>query len=352
MRPEQWAATVLRQAGKHWDELLSEVSASAVDAARVRAFIRAAKSLPQARIPPEITEDTPVESVLTTLKLTVEGRLTNAGVLLFVADPQRVWSQARVRIARIRSTDDLAPLPDVSGTVLDQIENAIRLVNDYNPTRYAFEEPPPGEPALRRREHPKYASFAIREALVNALVHRDYAAPGDVQVRVYDDRIEVWNPGELASGLTPESLKQRGHPSIRRNPSIGLVTWMTGFFDTWGTGTLRMVEQSRRLGLPDPVFKTEVGGFRVMLLADALSEDVLRERGLSEREIAGVLIAKQNRRITSADYQRAAEVGHTVAAEDLAHLVDRGVLVRHGAGRGVFYTIVGQLAREAPASQE
>ena len=174
------------------------------------------------------------------------------------------------------------------------------------------------------------------------MVHRDYTAPGDVEVRVYDDRIAVWNPGRLPSGLTVDQLRTPGHPSVRRNPALARVAYMAGLVERWGTGTTRMIERCRELGLPDPVFAEEGGGFRVVLRSAeaALTREALLARGLAPRLVDAVLHARRAGRITASAYMALAGVAESTALRDLRGLVEQGLLVRHGArGRGVFYTV-------------
>lgn len=121
---------------------------------------------------------------------------------------------ARVRVARFRTNDDIREHAPVVGTVFEQLEGAVRVLEEYLPVRMTFAGSGAGaEEALRRRESRELPPLAVREAVVNAVVHRDYASPDDVQVRVYDNRLEIWNPGGLPSswnGASPPGLGGRG----------------------------------------------------------------------------------------------------------------------------------------------
>jgi ATP-dependent DNA helicase RecG len=99
-----------------------------------------------------------------------------------------------------------------------------------------------------REERNEYPSDAIREAIVNAICHRDYESTGNVQVRIFDDRIEVWNPGSLPEGWTVEKLKQK-HESIPKNPLIADQFFLIKFIEKWGTGTIEMVRRCVEWGL-------------------------------------------------------------------------------------------------------
>jgi len=118
---------------------------------------------------------------------------------------------------------------------------------------------------LVRREVGELPLAAVREAVVNALVHRDYRSTAPVQVNLTDDRLTVWSPGHLPSPLTVASLR-RVHPSIPSNPRIARAMYLAGFIEEWGTGTLRIVDSMREHGNGEPLFEAPLGGVSVTLL--------------------------------------------------------------------------------------
>jgi ATP-dependent DNA helicase RecG len=339
--PDQWAGRILEQAGRSWDSLPAPAELRDVDPEAVARFIRAAKRQDDARLPSEVPDDSPAETILRSLKLAAAEQVTNAALLLFGADPQRRFPSARVRIARFRSIDDFTPYPDVAGTVLDQIEQVMRVLQEHNPARARVVEPPPGPVGVvQRRETPTYPVLALREAVVNAVIHRDYLSPAPVQIRIWDDRVEVWNPGGLLPGVTVETLYQPAHPSVPRNPLVANTAYVARLLEGWGTGTVRMVERCRAAGLPSPAFAEIGGGFMVTLFGDRLAPEELVRMGLNERQIAAVAHLKTHGRITSGEYRRLTGAGRTTAAEELARLQAQGIVERHGTtGRGTFYTL-------------
>lgn len=114
-------------------------------------------------------------------------------------------------------------------------------------------------PNLVREDRPLYPPRATREAIANALCHRDYISHGDaVAVAMYDDHLEVTNPGELHFGLTPEALA-RPHTSRPWNPLIAGVFYHAGIIEQWGTGTLNVLAWCREGGCPDPRWAEEGG---------------------------------------------------------------------------------------------
>ncbi len=132
---------------------------------------------------------------------------------------------------------------------------------------------------------------ALREAVVNALIHRDYTYPADIQIRLEEDRREVWSPGELPSPLTPEAL-YGPHSSVLRNPLIARAFYFAGVIERWGTGTTRIIRLCREQELPEPDFAHCQGGVRVTFLKDPYTPERLRQMGLNERQIRIIAVLR------------------------------------------------------------
>jgi ATP-dependent DNA helicase RecG len=115
---------------------------------------------------------------------------------------------------------------------------------------------------LQRIERGEYPVAALREMLLNALIHRDYMG-SMVQIRMHDDRFSIWNEGFLPQGLTLEALK-RQHPSRPRNPLIADVCFKGGYIDAWGRGTIKIINSCKSAGLPEPEMKEQDGGMLVI----------------------------------------------------------------------------------------
>ena len=194
---------------------------------------------------------------------------------------------------------------------------------------------------VERKDVWDYPLPALREAVINALIHRDYLEPGDVQIKIYDDRIWFWNPGKLPEGLTVDMLK-RDHPSIPRNRLLATVFYFAGLIEKWGSGTKRIVELCREQGLPEPDFKEEMGGFSVVFYKDMYTEEHLRKLGLNERQIKAVMYVKERGRITNKEYQELNATTQKTASRDLTKLVNIRLFERVGTtGKGTFYILTG-----------
>lgn len=116
---------------------------------------------------------------------------------------------------------------------------------------------------LYRVEKWEYPYKAVREAIINAIVHRDYSG-APVQISVYDGKILIWNEGKLPEGLTIEDLKQK-HSSRPFNPIIASVFFKGGLIEAWGRGTINIINECLNAGLPEPLFESEFGGISVKM---------------------------------------------------------------------------------------
>jgi ATP-dependent DNA helicase RecG len=179
---------------------------------------------------------------------------------------------------------------------------------------------------------------ALREGVINALIHRDYAAfDGGVSISLYPDRIEIWNSGRLPDGLTVADLKA-GNISRPRNPDMAHLFFVRGFIERLGIGGRRIVTQCREAGLPEPTWELPGGGVLLTLRLRQPSPSHSRQE-LSRRQASLLAETKPGERFTSGEYHRrfAAGVSERQARQDLIELVNAGLLVRIGSGRSTFY---------------
>ena len=173
--------------------------------------------------------------------------MRNAGVLFFARDVRHFFPQAYLTCLLGKGRDKVHILDrkDFAGGVVADIEDALRFVERNTRLAYKIEK-------LQREEIPEYPMAALREAITNAIMHRDYFEAGaNVFVEIYSDRIEVSNPGGLPKGLTPE---QFGTRSVRRNALIADLLLRIGFIEKAGTGIRRMREDAVDHGCPEPRF--------------------------------------------------------------------------------------------------
>jgi predicted HTH transcriptional regulator len=305
-----------------------------VDGESVRRFVRAARHYRQF----QLTEDTPPRDVLTHLNLLSGDIPKRAAILLFGRDPQQFMASAEIRSMHFHGPVVQRPAPSYrifKGPLLSQVDEAV----DYVLSKLDLSVGTRGEStqAPTRYELPPEV---VREAVVNAVAHRDYASLGAVQVSVFSDRVEVWNPGELLAPLTFEKLREP-HRSVTRNARVCEALYLAGYIEKYGTGTLMMIRESVEHALPEPEFNHQPGEFGATLWRDWLTDSVIANLDLSERQRAVLPHLKMHRRITNAEYREITGVTDRTAGRDLDDLVGKGVLERTArTGRGAGYRVV------------
>lgn len=179
----------------------------------------------------------------------------------------------------------------------------------------------------------------MREAIFNAIVHKDYKG-STIQLSVYDDRLSLWNPGTLPDELNIEMLKGK-HPSHPRNKNIAEVFFKAGYIEAWGMGISMMMDTCRKAGLPEPTIEEVAGGIQITFLKDIFSIDYLKRLGLNERQSEAVEYVKENTKITNSDYQKLCNVSERTALRDLEELGAKGIFQKKGEKKGTYYELKG-----------
>lgn len=331
--PDELARHFLNRSGQSWDSLLTPYGMERVQLGRLATFA----NLAQKRLP-HIEPNQP-KLLLENLGLLKEGRLTNAGLLLFGLRPQERFVQAQLRIGVFRSPTEIVDSHEFAGTLWDQLEGAMERFRRLLQVRFDVRATEPSLEGLARTDVWEYPLDALREAVINALIHRDYTETTDIQIRVYDDEMNVWNPGGLPPQLTVEQLREPQHLSLPRNPFLAQAFYYAGLIERWGTGTGRILALCREQGLPEPEFDADSYQFRVRFLKDPYTPERLRRMGLNERQIKAVLYVKEHGSISNREYQQLTGVSKRTASDELSDLVEKGVLSKVGGqrGRGTLY---------------
>ena len=324
---------LLRKSGKTWDDIFEDRAAlDDIDESSLSKFKTAANK--SGRL--IITEELSKKELLEKLRLTDNDKIKRAAIILFGKDPGKFYPNISVKIGRFeKSDDDLKFQEVIEGNLLKILFEVPEMLNNkFLTKRIDFE-------GLQRIEKGEYPVAALREMLLNALVHKNYSG-AQIQLRIYDDKISIWNEGTLPDGLSFEALK-RQHPSRPRNPIIADVCFKGGYIDAWGRGTLKIINSCKDAELPEPEMKEIDGGFLVTVFKDFYSEDLLKKLGLNERQVEAILHIKEFGKISNQKYQELNNVSKATATRDLAELVDNfQILVRKGTtGAGTTYILKG-----------
>jgi ATP-dependent DNA helicase RecG len=264
---------------------------------------------------------------------------TNAGILLFGVTPERFVKSGEIVLVRYtgREMSDEFVREDIKGTLPDQIRRAEAFLvsNMKRGVRLV---------SLEREEQVEYPIKAVREAIVNAVAHRDYSIRGDeIRIFMFSDRIEFYSPGRLPGHVTVDNIVEE---RFSRNEVIVQVLADMGFIEYLGYGIDRMIKLMRDYGLPAPRFQETAGGFRVTLYGPR--EDLIGEEeidltrwshlDLSERQEQALTYLLEKGRITNREYQELCpDVSSETIRRDLADLVSKNVLLKIGRKRATYY---------------
>lgn len=234
-----------------------DASLEDLDNERISEFVRLARA--KRGFP--LTVDAAPLKILTHLNLVRENGLTNAAVLLFGKQPQRFLISSEVKCAQFHGNEVRKPIPSYhvyKGDLFQLVNQAVDFVLsriDLAVGTRAESVDVPIEYEIPRA--------AVTEAIVNAVAHRNYTGNGSVQVMLFRNRLEIWNPGQLPHDLTFEKLRQP-HRSEPHNPLIAEPLYLTGLIERLGTGIPDMIELCKTVGLREPEFSQE-DSFRTVL---------------------------------------------------------------------------------------
>ena len=251
---------LLRKQGRHWDGVpipgftVADLSARALAGFRKRA-------IKSRRLSAELLAE--ADGVLLDKLRLVEGAyLKRAAVMLFHDDPERVVTGAYVKIGYFRTDSDLLYQDEVHGSLLEQVEKTMDLLlTKYLRAGISYE-------GVQRLETFPVPEAALREAVINAIAHKDYASAIPIQISVYHDKLMIWNAGQLPPDWTFERLTAK-HASSPYNPDIANAFFRVAFLESWGRGIDLMRDACRATGMPAPELRWDNGLWVVFAFAGA-----------------------------------------------------------------------------------
>ena len=324
---------LLKCSGRTWDDVVeSRATFDDIDKEVFNSYLE--KSKEKGRLPD--IEGLTTEEIFDKLRLTENGKLKRAAIILFGKDPGHFYPNTFVKIGRFVKDDADLQFQEVEeGCIITLLQNVLSQLN------HKFLIRPIEFEGMYRIEKGEYPVPAIREMLLNALIHRNYIG-AHTQIRVYDDKINIWNEGVLPEGLSLESLR-RPHSSRPRNPIIADVCFKGGLIDAWGRGTIKIIDVCKQAELPEPQLIERDGGFLVTLFKNNLDVEQLVKAGLNPRQLKAVQYVKEKGKITNKEYQEINSIAKPSATRDLSGLVTKGVFANKGKGAGSFYEIIGSI---------
>ena len=241
---------LLRKQGRHWDGVpVPNVGAADLDLSSLAAFRKRAHR--SKRLTPEILRE-PDAELLEKLHLMDGHYLKRAAVLLFHPDPERFVTGAYIKIGYFRTNADLVFHDEIHGDLFSQVDKTLDTLRaKYLKALISYD-------GVQRVETYPVPEEALREAILNAVAHKDYASGSPIQLSVYADKLLIWNSGHLPLDWTVERLTEK-HSSQPFNPDIANAFFRAGDIESWGRGIERIMSTCREAGSPEPAIEYTPG---------------------------------------------------------------------------------------------
>lgn len=292
------------------------------------------------RLPPVAIKDT-VEQALIRLNLLDQGKVTNAAVVLFAKQVFPAYAQCMLKMGRFMGTDITANFMDnqqVYGNIFKILTEADYFIMRHLPIASFFQKN-----QFKRIDKPALPVLAVREAMINAVCHRDYSVrSASMSLAIFDDRLEIWNNGSLPPHLKIDDLK-KPHGSFPRNKLIANVLYAREYFEKWGSGINKMVADCRADNVPEPEFSEYSSGLAITFRFRAPISAVRIEQGsktsLSPRQEEILSIIQKGRRVSIQQIMEelANPPSLRTANKDLQYLKAQGLIGMEGIKKGALW---------------
>jgi ATP-dependent DNA helicase RecG len=280
------------------------------------------KGIKSNRIDEGSRNDTPLQ-VLENLKYVDNNLLNRAAVMLFHPDPEKFVSGAYIKIGFFRTDSDLLFQDEIHGNLFEQVEKTMDLLlTKYTKAMISYE-------GLTRIETYEYPKDALREALLNSVLHKDYTGPYPIQISVYVDKIMIWNYGRLPDHWTIDDLLEK-HSSQPRNPDIATAFFRSGYVESWGRGMDKMKNLCIEAKIPIPQFSCKGNDFWAIFRKDIYNQEDLSKLQLNKRQIDALVYFKSKGEITSSEYAARFNISDRTARRDLSELKEKKMLNNEG----------------------
>lgn len=316
-----------RKTGFRWEDItLDRVDQTDLDEESFRSFRTLA--LRNRRITPEDAA-LPRAELLQRLNLVDdEGRLKRAAILLFHRTPERWFAGAWVKIGFFANDADILYQDEVHGSLITQAERVIDLIY----TKY-LRAPITYEGVIRVERYP-FPREAVREALYNALIHSDYSSNVPIQIRVYENRLEISNKAQLPPDWTAETLLSK-HVSNPLNPLLAGTFFRAGFVESWGRGIEKICRECSQYGNPSPEYLISAATITVSFNAEDMPQTTpaAPEVQSEDRQTAILRFLRSNPHATYGKIAQEIGVPERTLYREIARMVANGLIVREGSTR-------------------
>ena len=327
-----------------WEEFIAD-GYSLEDLDHEEIYKTVSDGIKEGRIPASAQREN-VSEILDRLNLMVEGKLKRAAVVLYAKQESLRLMQCMIKMARFKGLDKLGEFIDnqqIHGNAFRLLSEADAFFRRHLPIASSFKSD-----QFKRIDTPALPVMAVREALVNAFCHRDYSdVATDLSIAIFDDRVELWNSGELPQKITIEDLKHT-HKSVQRNKLIANAFYVRGLIEKWGTGTNRMINLCRQDNIPDPEFVESCGGLEVVFkFKEPLGGAVVQHKEIEksdlmqrQKEVLQVLNERGALGVSEIMKYLSGSINIRTLQRDLTFLKKREFIDSKGHGRNVLWKLI------------
>jgi len=278
---------IIEQNQKEWEsEICEKATLKDINTKTIKQFIELTKE--SKRLP--LSKKTSTETILKKLNLIKDNKLTNAAIVLFGKNIQKFFTTMTLRCGRFKDEikESFIDLKDYDGNLFENLESGIAFCQNHIRLKAVIK-------GLYRVETWEIPTESLREAIINAFIHRDYLTPSFVYIKIYDNSLVISNPGGLSKKLKVSELYKE-HKSILRNKLIAKVFYYTGLIDTWGRGTLNIIKYLKKQNLQKPEFYVNNYDFDIIFKREYIADSVDKS-GQIGGQISGQLLTKRQKEI-------------------------------------------------------
>lgn len=329
-------AFLLKKYGLHWDGApIPQLSPDHLEAKAFTLFTK--KAVRSKRLGDEILLESR-DSLLRKLHLFEGSYLKRASALLFHEDPEDFVTGAFIKIGFFRTDADLLYQDEIHGNLFKQVDNTLDLLLTKYMKAYI------GYAGIQRIEQYLFPVPALREALLNAVVHKDYASGIPVQISVYEDKVIIWNPGRLPEELTLDLL-QKKHPSIPYNPLVAAAFFRAGYIEAWGRGIEKINRECNLAGVAKPDYNYEFAGLMITFKTDIEEKTPGKgspkgsPKSSPKTEMKVIELMMDKPKISTATIGEILGISKRAVLKHTKKLQEKGMLKRIGPARGGHWEI-------------
>ena len=324
---------MLRKQGKTWDAVpVPYVKTDDLDKGTLQLFRKFAKRSGRIR---EIDLQDNNRELLDKLRLFDGEYLKRAAILLFHPDPERFVTGAYIKVGQFEEDANLLFQDEVHGNLFQQVSTLLDLITTkYMKAMISYE-------GIQRVETLPVPYEALREAILNAVVHKTYESNNPIQIAVYNNKIEIWNTGVLPDNWTIENLLAT-HRSSPYNPDIANVFFRAGEIEAWGRGIERINKACKADGCPLPELKYDGNGFWIVFQFKKENNEKSREKGREKSREKIIQLLTERPTMTTTELSEKLGITNKSVEKHIKRLKDDGILRRIGSRRSGYWEIIHQ----------